>query len=77
MKLLPLEPGCLAWLITDGMEVTIQGRGKAPKPCNFCGSMTGAWNHTPYHVNCECVLMRLDGGDFSKERESEKVREKA
>lgn len=85
MKLLPIEPGCLAIVISTceqfrflrGCEVKVGRRLHIDEvisedgTCKACGNSTGYFDIGRGHVCCcECSLMRVDGGDFSHEREA-------
>lgn len=83
MKLLPIVSGCRALIVRAyqveaiGKEVIVTGPQYSDGDvCGFCSSRLW-WPCDDGYSACSCCLLRIDGGDFSKEREPEKVREKA
>lgn len=85
MKLLPIEPGCRAVTSHKGLVVPVGTEVIVTGPmirdgyrCAIC--LSNAWwpvetAHIKF-LSSQCGLIRIDGGDFSHERETEKVREK-
>ena len=86
--MLPIEPGCLAILIrgvSRGKSLTVVDLGAPPTPLRYVGSDT-IWHISEpiyWHkisgdavllpLAPESALMRIDGGEFAKEREAEGV----